>query len=516
MNSFLFPRQDSGPGRGRWVSLRSTHPTHPALILVGLLSLFLLGAVTPSLAGPIVSTQPARPTPPPEVVPISLVVHSAPEPQPALKYLLLPDIRDQSPGNAALLYYRAFSPEWWGFQRQQKDWYEQLDKVQKAPLQEALKASLPFSLDRGLLKEVDLAARREFCDWEMTPRLRQDGMGFLLPDMQGFRTIGKMLAVRTRVEMARGNFDQAVSTLQTGFALGRHVGQAPILVCNLVGLAIGHLMAEQVETLIQQPKAPNLYWALTDLPRPLIDMHRGLQGEKLWIYGLVPNYPEIETTPMSTQQVQKQISNLSEVLGMLGSRPAWEAKIPDNLALYFRALTVYPAARKYLLEHARNPKLLDAMPAIQVVLIYNLDQYDRLRDDLFKWARVPYWEALPGLKRAEEEVKKLRVRSGIGLDLAGAFLPSIGKVRFAQDRLERRLAALRCIEAIRLYGAFHGGKLPEKLSAIQEVPVPIDPVTGKEFEYRLEGNQAILSAPPPPGEKPEVNNTLVYKIQMVR
>lgn len=513
MKGFIIPWQDPEPGSGRWVGLRLAHPTH---ILPGLLTWFLLGAASPAVGGPIINVQPGRPTPPPEVVPIKLVLHSAAEPRPALKYLLLPDIRDQSPGNAALLYYRAYSPEW-SFQRYPKDWYEQVDKLQKAPLQELLKAALPVPLEGGMLKEMNLAARREFCDWEMTPRLRQEGISFLLPDMQGFRFVGKILALRARVQMARGNFDQAIATLQTGFALGRHVGQAPILVCNLVGLAIANFMVEQVETWIQQPKAPNLYWALTDLPRPLIDLHRGLQGEKLIIHALVPNYREIQTIPMSAQQVQKQISHLAEMLRMLeGPQSGGQKKFPDILALYFRALTVYPTAKKNLLEQGRDPKLLDAMSAFQVVLIYHLDLYEQRRDDLFKWARLPYWEALPGLKRAEEEVYKLRARSEPGLDLAGALLRPMARLRFGQDRLERRLAALRCIEAIRLYGASHAGKLPEKLSAIQEVPVPLDPVTGKEFEYRLEGNQAVLSAPPPPGEKPEVNNTLIYKIQMVR
>jgi len=43
---------------------------------------------------------------------------------------------------------------------------------------------------------------------------------------------------------------------------------------------------------------------------------------------------------------------------------------------------------------------------------------------------------------------------------------------------------------------------PAPLSEIREVPIPIDPVTGKEFEYRVEEGKAVLAAPPPPGEKP--------------
>ena len=32
------------------------------------------------------------------------------------------------------------------------------------------------------------------------------------------------------------------------------------------------MMSGQVETFIQQPDAPNLYWALTQLPDPVVDI----------------------------------------------------------------------------------------------------------------------------------------------------------------------------------------------------------------------------------------------------
>src|SRR2546423_5637707 len=47
------------------------------------------------------------------VVPaVRLAVRPAAEPTPALKYHFLPELRELKPGNAALLYYRAFSPDW--------------------------------------------------------------------------------------------------------------------------------------------------------------------------------------------------------------------------------------------------------------------------------------------------------------------------------------------------------------------------------------------------------------------
>jgi hypothetical protein len=83
-------------------------------------------------------------------------------------------------------------------------------------------------------------------------------------------------------------------------------------------------------------------------------------------------------------------------------------------------------------------------------------------------------------------------------------------------KTDRKIASVRCIEAIRLYAAAHDGKLPGALSEITDVPIPIDPVTGKEFEYKVEEGKAMLSAPPPQGEKPISGNHLKYELTLAK
>ena len=63
-------------------------------------------------------------------------------------------------------------------------------------------------------------------------------------------------------------------------------------------------------------------------------------------------------------------------------------------------------------------------------------------------------------------------------------------------RLDRRVAILRAIEAIRLYSAARNGALPESLGQITEAPVPNDPVTETPFEYRRDESSALLSCSP--------------------
>jgi hypothetical protein len=69
------------------------------------------------------------------------------------------------------------------------------------------------------------------------------------------------------------------------------------------------------------------------------------------------------------------------------------------------------------------------------------------------------------------------------------------------NRLDRHLAVLQCIEALRLYAATHNGKFPGSLAEITQVPIPDDPVTQKTFDYNGNGSEAVLKGPTPKGMK---------------
>jgi hypothetical protein len=84
--------------------------------------------------------------------------------------------------------------------------------------------------------------------------------------------IAYAISLKARLKIAEGRYDEAISTIQTGLAMGRHLGESSVLPQGLVGIAISGLMCTQVEQLVQGPGAPNVYWALKELPRPFIDL----------------------------------------------------------------------------------------------------------------------------------------------------------------------------------------------------------------------------------------------------
>jgi hypothetical protein len=89
------------------------------------------------------------------------------------------------------------------------------------------------------------------------------------------------------------------------------------------------------------------------------------------------------------------------------------------------------------------------------------------------------------------------------------------RVKMAQARLDQRLDLLRCVEALRLYAAEHDGKLPARLDDIK-LPLPVDPITGKPFIYKLNDATAILRGTPPPGQEKVAAYNVRYEVTIVK
>jgi hypothetical protein len=191
---------------------------------------------------------------------------------------------------------------------------------------------------------------------------------------------------------------------------------------------------------------------------------------------------------------------------------------PTRAAISLWLRTKHPVAKEALVAAGWPRVRVERMPHVQVALLHSMQQYDRFYDESLKWQTYPYAEAKKGMDQADRLLREARAKalspaSDVpALPLATLFLPAVHKVFGAQARIDRRIAALRCVEAVRLYAASHDGKLPATLGAIKEVPVPADPYLGKPFVYRLGEGSATLEGPPPAGEKANPGNALTYEL----
>jgi hypothetical protein len=452
----------------------------------------------------------AAPADPP--TPIKLTLTPAKPPTPGLRYQLLPDARLLTSADAAPVYREVI-------ELLAKKLHDQnallLDDWSQAPLDRLPKDEVrKFLADYDdVYRLLDKAARCDHCDWGLLQRLREKGIAALLPEFQPLRECAKLLAVRARLEIADGRPEKALPLLRNGFALARHAGDSHTLISFLVGAAVANIISAQVDELVARPEAPNLYYALTDLPAPLVSMRKGLQGERVSVYGTFPGLFAVATDPDAGNMTEKQLADAAKVLQGLDGK---EISYADRYRLGRSILSKHEAAKKALIAAGRPRDKVEAMPHLQVALLHALLEYDAALDDLIAEQNLPYWEQGERLRNLTNRLSKDRRddADAPAIPLARQFLPAVTKVALAQARTDRKVALLRTVEAVRFYAAEHGGKLPPDLGAIKQVPVPTDPVTGKAFEYRLDGDVATLTAPPPGKEAPHAGNSTVYELRI--
>jgi hypothetical protein len=468
----------------------------------------LRAADAPQTDKPAAGKQPAKPA----VEVISVTIHPAAAPRPALKYHLLPTFRQTTPGNAVPLYAKALliHRETWsnlhnsarhGKDRQFLDDFEHFEKWLETPpdkLPRDRVRKVVDSFSTTVRTQLELAVRREHCDWDMP--LRQGHVfEIVLPEADDFRDLARIVALRARLQIAEGKYDEAIASLQTGYGMARHIAGEPFVVTSLVGVTITLIMDEQLLTLCQQPDAPNLYWSIAELPSPWIDRSTAIRTEYDGLYLQWPELQAVRTAQYTPDQWNLVLRKcVSEMVRYEGETIKNERQKQERLARIERIVTEalsevsLSRAKTAMLAAGYTQKRLDAMPPAQIVMLHFLDAYDATRDELFKWWHLPYPQALEGIAKAEREIPKATENEPISL--ATGFLSWVGGALHGLGRTDRELAAIRCIEALRIYAAAHNGELPATLDAVTQVPIPLNPLSGKPFPYYLEGKTAVLDA----------------------
>jgi hypothetical protein len=440
---------------------------------------------------------------------IRLTVQPMPAPKPALRYLLLPELKEMNPGNPIQNYLKCYMEQQHFFF--DKEVFKQREEYQSMPLRE-LPAKDLLDYGRTALRQADWAARLDKPDWQILPKLKTDGIGLLLPDVQQMRALAGALKVRFRAEVAMGHFDDAVRTAKTMFALSRHLGEHPTLIGDLVGIAIAAIAIGPLEEMLEQPGCPNLYWALTNMPNPLISVEKGMEGERVLIRG---EFSDLDDgAPMSEEQIKKLLVHIDRVREVAKI----EQKKPDEPDRSTRAWLdarnkdekLVGAARRRLVEYGIPEERLARFPADQVLVLDQWREFEVSRDEAMKLMNLPTWQVQESLDQLAKANRPNDAASP-GEALFAGLVPALYKVRLAQGRLEQRIALLRAVEALRLYAAAHDGKLPEKLSDVP-VPLPPDPFTGKPFRYEFDGTTAHVRGTPPAGQEKVPGYNIHYEV----
>lgn len=447
---------------------------------------------------------------------VRMEVTPADEPTPAFKHRLTSLPHELVPGNSVAHYMRAF-PEG-GIERTWKslrdkygevleDWYGTDIAISALPMEQVRAAASSF--DSLVDSYVSKGAACRETDWGVSyVDIRgPEVISFLLPEIQSMRGIARAMALHTRAAIADGQYNKAIDELRMSYRLGRDVGQQPILVSNLVGVAICGITNSNTTDLIASPGSPNLYWALTELPSPQVDMRRSMRLE----LAIGPRMFEMLDNPENKKLASAEWNALwMRSAKYYNENQFWDSGVRESASVSEMFTPVgygllgYSHAKKRLVDWGYAPKEVDAMAVGQVLSIYSARAYQISANELEKSIYVGFREGQILGQASEERLSSFgpQALGPLGNDpnreivpIASLLLPAIRAVQSAQYREIRNLDALRVIEALRMHAAQNDGQWPGSLADITCVPVPNNVATDEPFEYELIGATAVLTLP---------------------
>ncbi len=433
-----------------------------------------------------------------------LTVTPAAEPDPPLKYSLYPRWDELKSGNSVPMWYRALSPMD-SNNRQIKPLNENLDRwftdvLEDTPVDE-IRPFLDWQVTT--LSQARQAAFREKTDWDL--RLRDlrgsDTIMFLLSEFQDARTLAHILSLRTRLSLLDGDFDAALADMTVAFRLAHDVAEPETFINDLIGIATIAITNVNIQHLIDTPGSPNLYWALAELPRPLIDLRPATQMEMTLPERYFPWLKDPAAEERTVQQWHQLLHDVMREFHYLVDSPALPGSDASELAVDVTLLGLtlrgYPTARRDLIDRGYEQADVDAMPVGKVIAIHQRLIYETLWQNDAAAALLPYQVAQQRFRELDRDMNERGYRSRPWqgretLPIAGTLVPALRQIQQAQGRREVMRAALMVVEAIRMHLAAGDGQLPQSLEDIDVVPVPKNPWTEAPFIYELRGDVAVL------------------------
>ena len=163
---------------------------------------------------------------------VELTLHPAKATEAAKEHRLLPKAEELTGSDAVPLYQQAIDSLPDEYPRKRfSEWRamapDELPAARVKPELQKLKTTLDLAT---------AAARCKQCNWpSVAPgKVTQQ----VLDDLSKYRELAFILDVQVKIQIAEGQYEQAIETLKTALAMAKHVGEAPTLAQGMVGLCI--------------------------------------------------------------------------------------------------------------------------------------------------------------------------------------------------------------------------------------------------------------------------------------
>jgi hypothetical protein len=408
-------------------------------------------------------------------------------PTPVLKYELLYRWGDRRPGNAAIQYMTATELMNDAYIKKIDDAGDAYDRKQSNF--EALAAAL----DRpNIYALLELGGRCETCDWQLP--LREQGAQAMLPYLGQLLHLARTLECRAVLQARGGNTQQALETVRVGYELSRKVANCPILISGLVGVRISVMASDALAEVMNRPESPNLYWALASLPRPFLRLADNIEAEGAAYAGA--SIPELGTKRLDSLSAEewRRIFKQFVEFGTASPPPAPLEAQPwnDERAIAEEITRDLPKAQEdYAQRYGLSADQVAHLDGFKVVCTFWYQQWLNWTEEARAVVSMPYPQIIARFRESTEKYQRMQKD-----EPANAFLMWVGSFDRAATtyaRGDRLRAALADVEAIRSYAAAHDGALPANLQDITDTPALENPLTGRAFEYRVDGENATLS-----------------------
>lgn len=430
--------------------------------------------------------------PPAVPPPVELLLEGRAIESPALKYRLYPAENERHDGNAAPILLRL---PW-----DQLHWMNKivptLPEWEQRPLTAPEWATFEKDYifpDRFYL-EIKRAAYRREAQWEYPIHETSFPHLILLNDVQGLRSfLNYGLSARVRYHLSRGEFDLAREGILVGISNAKHVAQTPFYITQQVAVSFHNSMLKLTREMITQPNSPNMYWAISNLPESLIEFD---QATRLQMFEIA--FPAVRDLdrPRTPEEWKEMAHQLVSFLIEFEYLKSADKSVDETLKRSY--FTVYSkTARADLTARQGIPaEKVAAMSDEEAGLRWYTQLHLNLDQKTSAICTLRPREARHAYRRLLAEAQAMQDATGI------RFWPNVSPVEayVSAWSLKRRVASLRVVEAVRHYMGTHDGKLPASLDDIQDLTIPVDPLTDQPFLWQFEGETATLKSPPIPEE----------------
>lgn len=393
---------------------------------------------------------------------------------------LLPDENQLKDGNAAPVLLRLI--------------YEQQNYMTK------IAPNFPVWLDRSFddnemrnsirfdrfFKQLKRAAYIRDAEWNY-PINEEPMIEISLPDVQSSRIfVGRGLSLFARKAVADNNPELAQECILVGLACARHYARTPFLVCQLTSIATSRLLLDQADVLIQHENSANLYWAYEKLPQPLFDLADSISLEKNLIRNSIPLSAK---DPWPTHDETDKWATIASQIANYAMAFRNEPQNAFNNAAMLQKLYAFLRANWGEIGDETKGEV-DQMCNEELAARFYFRKAGQVHDRFKTALRMDPRNALKLIVETNLGIEKMVDEIGVP-PLKKFFLNPINYY-VAAWRPTRKVIVLQTIEALRHYAATHDGKLPESLTEITDVPVPVDPFTGKSVGYKLSKDVATI------------------------